>query len=107
VGIDDLLAKVGHFNEADVGKLCFGSQFCVTGDQPAAMAAASAPGVIVGYRWKPPAPAPGGTPNADTSITLNGNNPVDWQANTPWQDNATNVRSWTEKTYCSGKRFPQ
>jgi endosialidase-like protein len=45
-GIGDFFAKVGHFNEADVGKLCVaksdGSQFCVTGDQLAAIATADA-----------------------------------------------------------------
>jgi hypothetical protein len=32
-------------------------------------------------------PAPGSTPDADATLTLNGNNPVDWQEASPWQDN--------------------
>ena len=32
-------------------------------------------------------PAGGSSADGPATLTLNGNNPVDWQATTPWQDN--------------------
>jgi len=69
-------------NDAAVQKLCVGAT-CVTPAQLQAMvAAASAPSPTGSGA---PATPPSG--DASTTLTLTGNDPVDWQAGTPWQDN--------------------
>jgi hypothetical protein len=72
-GITDLFAKIGHFNEADVGKLCVGST-CVTEDQFKAMLSASAAASVpqVGTNETPSgssAPVLAGTDTATTTTS--------------------------------------
>jgi hypothetical protein len=91
-GIGDFFAKVGHFNEADVGKLCVGST-CVSEDQFKSMvAAAGAP--PFGRDGAPggsstPVLAGTDTTSSTTPATLvvNGNNPAQWPLNQMWNDN--------------------
>jgi len=101
-GIQDLFAKVIHANEADVQKLCVGDSandnapVCVSKSQLAsllAMTNAGAPGAVSGA---PASSAQGSTEDGNSTtltannsptLVVNGNNPVTWQLNTPWQDN--------------------
>ena len=78
-GIGDFFARVGHFNEADVGKLCTkksdGTEVCASGDQLAAILAGTNAGAPeVGAAGAPENP-PMGSTGAATSTTSVVNNP--------------------------------
>jgi hypothetical protein len=77
------------------GDLCLkksdGSEACITGDQLAGMAAAGTP-ANGGGPGGPAAPSASGDASAGSrttpaSLKVNGNNPIQWEANKPWQDN--------------------
>ena len=90
-GIGDFFAGAGHFSN----ELCVGAT-CVTPTQFQAMVAAAGAATAASGGT---AGAPGGQPapgelNASTTssttsatLTVNGNDPAQWQEGTPWQDN--------------------
>ena len=90
-GITNFFAQVGHFNEADVGKLCTkksdGTEVCASGDQLAAILAATAvgtpsSGVASGGTGGSPTGATSGPP----TITINGDNPATIQVGSTYAD---------------------
>jgi surface protein with Ig-like domain len=99
-GIRDLYAGIVHSQEDDTQKLCVqksdGSDFCVSGDQLAAMAA-GAPAYGGGPGAPSGQPAQGGSAssnstttssdNAPPTIIINGNSPAQWPLNQIWNDN--------------------
>jgi hypothetical protein len=94
-GIKDFYASIVHSNRVETQELCVGST-CVTEDQFKTAfqnaAAAGAPTVGVGGGAPSGSSALGAQTDATTTTTsetlaLNGNDPVQWQLNTPWQDN--------------------
>jgi hypothetical protein len=96
-GIHDLYAGIIHSQEDHTQKLCVaksdGSEFCVNGDQLAALAAAGASTAPSGGSTGAPAAlsasADAGSATNTTSATLivNGNNPATWPLNQQWNDN--------------------
>ena len=102
-GIGDFYAHRGIFDQVCARK-SDGTLECLTGDQLAAMAAGAqtvgpvttgapsgqlATGELnastTSSTTSPGSPQP--SAQVAATLTLNGNNPVDWQANTAWQDN--------------------
>jgi endosialidase-like protein len=85
-GVGDFFAATLHSHKEITDQLCIGST-CVTEDQLKVMLAASAAGTPVGTGAPADRPASAGADDLGATLTLNGNNPVDWQEGTPWQDN--------------------
>jgi hypothetical protein len=122
-GIHDLYASIIHAQHVHSDDLCLkksgGSEVCASGDQLAAILA----GTNTGAPATGAAGAPGSTPVGSTGVptstpslvnnpptlVLNGNNPAQWQLDSPWQDNlgalftttakqkrSTQPRRWTQ-----------
>jgi hypothetical protein len=86
-GIGQIVARVFKSKRVETQELCVGAT-CRNEDQLAVILAGTAAGAATAEAGS--AGAPGGssaTGDADTTLTLYGNNPVVWQLDAPWHDN--------------------
>jgi hypothetical protein len=92
-GIGDFFADVGNFHKISAsdsdGTRCYARSELDAAVAAAAGAATAPSGENAGAPAAPPASGDASTTSCTTSAPLkvNGNNPAQWQAGTPWQDN--------------------
>jgi hypothetical protein len=90
-GIKQFFADVGNFGRVNTTELCMkdaNGETCLTRSQvDAALSAAAARAAPGGTNDAPDGSSAPEAISTDATSTLNGNNPIVWQLNTPWQDN--------------------